>query len=254
MKLKPDFLMDLDFKPSNEWPASVPALALSNQLICGFNLSSHHPVFEHTFQNQDHSLILLKSIYPQLTLPELARLIKSPVFSQYFEIDSLLKAYQYHASPELTEILNLLFNCNSDFQNFVSFKKIGPQELVPLLMLDEDNRIFVTQEVLNANESKQDSVKRIELLCDLIQMKNTTECLQDLNQNQLLQLRHPVTTSRDQSLSATSLPWSSQIKKKFKRQGDKAGFDIQFFAGTPVELNKLAQNLTKVAQEWNLKA
>jgi len=75
-----------------------------------------------------------------------------------------------------------------------------------------------------------------------------------LNQTELTQKRFPVTTTRDESLKSSELPWLSQIKTQFKRRGDKAGFEVQFFAGTPAELTKLAQNLTKVAESWNSKS
>ncbi len=254
MKLKSNFLLGLNFKPLSIWPDTVPALSLGNELLCGFNLNSDHPVFEHAHTNPDTSLNLLKSIYPQLTLPELARLIHSTAFSQFFRLESLLKTYQFHTNPELLEIMALLIQMSDELQDMVSFKKIGAQELTPLLDLDLESRTFVVAEILNANESKQESVKRLELLSDLLLMKNSAESLSGLKLSELVQKRFPVTTGRDQVLGSSALPWLSQIKTQFKRQGDKAGFEVKFFAGTPAELSKLAQNLTRVAQEWNSKS
>ncbi len=84
-------------------------------------------------------------------------------------------------------------------------------------------------------------------------MGHKIETLKTLNQNKIIQKRFPITSLRDKSMETSRLPWLSQIKTEFKRRGDKAGFDVQFFAGTPAELNKLAQNLSKVAREWNSK-
>lgn len=254
MKLKSNFSYDLDFKPLGLWPDTVPAVALGQQLLCGFQLADQHPVFEHAFTTQTAALDLFKSLYPQLTLPELARLIHSSEFKNFFESTALLKAYNFHSSPELLEVLELLFQSPAEFQNFVSLKKIGPQELVPMLGLNFQQREFVATEILAADESKQESVKRIELLADLILMGQTEDSLKTLNQTELTKKRFPVTTTRDENLKSSNLPWLSQIKTQFKRRGDKAGFEVQFFAGTPAELTKLAANLTKVAESWNSKS
>lgn len=251
MKLKSNFLTGLDFKPLGLWPDTVPALALGNQLLCGFQLDSNHPVFEHADQGFSNNASLLKTLYPSLTLPELARLTKSATFQNYFEVTSLLKTFGLHSSPELLEILELLTQTSDEFQNFVSQKKFGAQELIPLTTLNSEQVQFVTMELLKADESKQDSVKRLELLSDLIQMGQND--LANLNLKALHEKRYPVTTTRDQSLEATQLPWPSQVRSQFKRRGDKAGFEVNFFAGTPAELSKLAQNLTKVAEAWNTK-
>lgn len=253
MKLKSNFSLGLNFKPQITWPDTVPALSLSSQLLCGFDLNSDHPVFEHAHTSFETSLKLLKSIYPQLTLPELARLVHSSAFNQFFQIESLLKTYQFHANPELIEIMAMLVQTTREFQDMVSAKKVGAQELTPLLDLNSDQRNFIATEILNANESKQESVKRLELLSDLLLMKHSDDTLSGLKLSELVQKRFPVTTSRDQALGSSQLPWLSQIKTQFKRQGDKAGFEVKFFAGTPAELVKLAQNLTRVAQEWNSK-
>lgn len=251
MKLKSNFSSNLNFQPLSLWPDTVPALALGTELLCGFHLPSDHPVFVHPQTSPELSLNLLKSIYPQLTLSELARLIRASSFDLYFQKNSLLKIYGFSTSPETFEIFNLLYNSSKEFQDFVSLKKMGPQELYPLLSLNSESQHFITGEILRAEESKQESVKRLETLSDLIQMSHEVGSLKNLSLSQLLQKRFPVTCQRDQSLSSASLPWLSQIKTQFKRRGDKAGFEVQFFAGTPAELNKLAQNLTKVAQEWN---
>ena len=253
MKLKSNFLTGLDFKPLDLWPDTVPALALGNQLLCGFQLDSNHPVFEHADQGFAQNVALLKTLYSSLTLPELARLIKSATFQNYFEATSLLKTYGFHSSPELLEILELLTSTTDEFQNFVSSKKFGAQELIPLTSLNSEQVQFVTKELRTADESKQDSVKRLELLSDLIQMGQDLTSLTRLSLKALHEKRYPVTTTRDQSLEAATLPWPSQVRSQFKRRGDKAGFEVNFFAGTPAELSKLAQNLTKVAEAWNTK-
>ncbi len=251
MKLKSNFASGLDFTPSQLWPDTVPALALNQQLLCGFHLKANHPVFEHPLTNHESTLRLFKSVYPQLTLPELARLSQAPAFNEYFDIASVMSAYQYKFTPELQDTLKLLADAPFDFQNFVALKKIGPQELTPLIGLKGSTRTFVIEEILRAQESKQDSVKRLELISDLLQMNHPEESLKNLKLVELTQKRFPVTSARDQSLSEAPFSWSSKIRSEFKRRGDKAGFEVQFFAGTPAELTKLAQNLTQVAQEWN---
>ena len=253
MKLKSNFSCALDFKPSQTWPDTVPAIALEQELLCGFQLNNDHPVFEHPFQNPEQALKLLKSVHPQLTWPELARLFMQPAFKNFFEATDVFKAYGFFFSPDLEQILNLIVQTPAEFQEFVMAKKVGALELQPLVDLPKASQDFVVHEVLKAEESKQESVQRIELLSDLIQMGQNLAELENMKLQALIQKRYPVTASRDQSLQASELPWLSQIKRQFKRRGDKAGFEVHFLAGTPAELNKLAQNLSRVAEAWNVK-
>jgi hypothetical protein len=251
MKLKSNFSSRLDFKPLVFWPDTVPAVALGHELLCGFDLSADHPVFTHEWKDFSSASALLKSIYPHLTLSELARLGSLADFPKYFDFDDVVKTYGFYPSNELKSVLSLLAKLPLDFQNLVSSKKMGPQELLPLTDLSLDEALFVTTEVFSADESRQENVKRIELLSDLLRMKFLFDDLRGLKLHSLIEKRYPVTSARDQSLQQTHLPWLSQIKSQFKRRGDKAGFEVQFFAGTPAELQKLATNLAKVAEAWN---
>ncbi len=254
MKLKSNFSLGLDFKPLQSWPETVPAVALGSYLLCGFSLPEDHPVYEHPLQNSfDHSNVL-KSLYPQLTLSEIARLFQTPDFSKVFTPEPIEKAYGFHLTPETQEVLSYLPQTPESFQTLLSQKKWSPQDLHPLLLLPLSSRAFVIEELLSHADSKQESVKRLELLSDLLMMKHSPESLSGMKLEILHQKRYPLTTDRDSAQKKQDLPWLSQIKNQFKRRGDKAGYEVQFFAGTPAELNKMAQNLTRVAEAWNSKS
>ncbi len=243
--------MGLDFKPLQPWPASLPAVALEDELIGGFQLPIDHAVYCHKFENTEASAALLKSLYPQLTLPELARLALTRSFPKYFSIESLLRTYQFQYSPDLESVLTMIGNFLPEFQNLISDKKMNFQEFECLIPLTASRLVFIQTEVLKNRESRQEIAKRLEYLSDLIQMGRAESELTNLALSDLHKHRYPVTSVREQALAQSELPWHSQIRSQLKRRGDKAGFEIQFFAGTPAELSKLAQNLSKVAQEWN---
>lgn len=251
MKLKSNFSLGLDFRPLLTWPSTLPAVALGNDLISGFDLPSDHSVYCHPFENFEASASLLKSLYPVLTLPELSRLFHSAAFGKYFGIESLLKAYHFQFSPDSESILKMIATFSVEFQSVISDKKMSFQEFEILLCLSNDHLQFVQNEVLKTRESRQEIAKRIEYLTDLLQFGKMESELRGLSLSELYRLRFPVTSGREQDLAQSELPWHSQIKPQLKRRGDKAGFEIHFFAGTPAELSKLAQNLSKVAQEWN---
>jgi hypothetical protein len=251
MKLKSNFSLNLDFKPLREWPESLPAVALGDEILGGFERDHDHPVFVHEWTSFDQSVRIFKSLHPQLTLPELARFHASPRFRRYFQTDSLLRAYGFHPAPDLERVLEFVAQRSLTFQNLVSEKKLSFQELECLLPLDRPSLELIEQDTFKIRESRQELARRFEYLSDLIQMGKSSTEIFVRSLEELRQLRFPVSTARDEALSDTELPWHSLIKSKMKRRGDKAGFEIQFYAGTPAELTKLAQNLSKVAEAWN---
>src|SRR5690349_20922812 len=119
MQLKSNFSSHLDFKPLVFWPDTVPAIALDDELLCGFNLDDQHSVFTHECKDFSSASLLLKSIYPLLTLPEIARLVSLVNFQKYFDLDDVVKTYGFYSSDELKSVLSLLAQLPFDSQNFV---------------------------------------------------------------------------------------------------------------------------------------
>lgn len=251
MKKKSEFDLTLDFQPQAKWPISLPAVALGTHLLTGFQHGSNHPVHQHSVKDLETHTDLFYDLYPSLGLCEIARLLTNPLFPELFSEESLLEKYGLHPSPDFKAVCKLLIQAPSHFQNWVENKKPGYHELIPLLGLNHEQQVFIMSQVVNSVDSKSSGAYRIEFLSDLLQIGLTMDSLLGLSLEELKQKRYPNTTNRDQKLSQISFHWPKAVRSRFSRQGDKGGFDIQFFAGTPLELTKTAQHLMKVAEEWN---
>lgn len=243
-----DYNKKLDFQPLEKWNSMLPALAANETLLSGFSLDKNHPVFDWGTLEPDLLLQKFSEIYAQLTLPELARLIH---LDSGFSFQQLAQAFHFHPTEDLLSVLKILSAQSLDVQNWLSQKKWGLSELRPLLLLNLNQQTQILHGLFQKNGSKQDSVTILELLCDLLLMKYDFAILEEKSLPQLKLLRFPMTADRDEQLKQSPLPWPSMIKSKVQRRGDRAGFDVQFFAGSPVELEKLSDQLKKVAQQWS---
>lgn len=242
----------LQFFPLINWPTSLPAISIGNVIVAGvIDSNDSQTMHQLNFESPEKTSQQFFDIHPLLTLPEIARVIHHPVSEGWLDKDRLIQNYGFYPSPDFYKVCKLLVQLPLDFQNLMGIKKMGLSELLPLLSLDLETVLKVTQSILERSESKSETVQRIEWLSDLILIHNSVENFLPMSLIQLRALRFPETTQRDDSLKNTRLPWSTPIKTKMHRKGDAAGFDIQFFAGSPSELEKIAENLKKVASSWN---
>ncbi len=251
MQKKSEFDLSLHFHPQSSWPLSLPAVAIGPYLIAGFEGDDDGPVHIHPLHDTNANTDIFVEIYGSLSMPEVARLLSAPNFHQVLSESDLLKAFGFHPTPDLRQIFKIVTQLPFKFQSWLSQKKVGAQELAPLLNLNSTQRIFVAEEILAANDSKSEAMVRLELLSDLILMEISPSELTQVSLLELKRRRYPQTFERDQRVSQLNLAWPKTVRGQFARRGDKGGFDIHFFAGTPVELMKTAQTLIKVAEEWN---
>jgi hypothetical protein len=241
----------LFFRPLTKWPESLPALSYKGILISGFEHSRQHPVYELPSGPDSTFSQLIVEIYPSLTLPELARIIYHPLSAQILEPQQLIRTMGFHDSADFRKVLKLITQLPNGFQDWISSKKVGAQELFPLLNLTIEKATLLTNRLIELSETKSETIQRLEWTSDLVLMNHDIKKLLILSLVELRQTRFPNTTLRDEHLKSLNLPWSSHLKPKMQRRGDQSGFDVQFFASTPYELEKLADNLKKVATAWN---
>lgn len=244
-------IQHLDFFPLLNWPSSLPSIAIGNIVIAGFDALDSQPLHHLHYESPEKTSQQFFEVHPLLTLPEIARVLQHPLSTDWLNKDRLIQSYGFYPSPDFHKISELLAQLPMDFQNWVAIKKVGPSELFPLLSLDINVSIQIANSLMEKSESKSELVQKIEWLSDLLLMNHSIDSLLDKNLSELRALRFPETVKRDEKLKNTSLPWSGPIKTKMHRKGDTAGFDIQFFASSPVELEKIADNLKKVASSWH---
>ena len=248
---------NLDFKPIATWPSALPAVAVCAELISGFNLADSHPVIDwEKPQGQSTWASSIKSIYPDLSLPEIARLKKS---LKNFDISwpSMLAQYNLRPSENLDRILDIIIQLPMPLQNWLSDKKMSVQDLMiftaaPIEIISECLN-FVSQNGF----SKSQAVSTIEYLCELklSGQVDQFDSFIDTNSDEIFKKiyakRHSQTVERDQAREKKlNLPWPQNIKPQISRRGDRSGFEFKIFVASPLELKKYLIGLEKVVQEW----
>lgn len=258
----------LDFHPDNPWPDLLPLYCHTDELLCGFQ--RHSSENENAIHLEHQSLPLcIKTIYPQLSFPELSRLIAqlSARFPNsthlYNEIWSL---YGYHARENLALLAQKIIQLPLDIQRWLSQKKMAPQDLAPFRALDDLSVLDdYWDELLLANPSKSEGVKWLEMLIELILMdftktqlmpsSSSTENPQSRSTAQWLShlhaLRYPLSTQQadqaEQKIRTFSWPPKSEVR--WSRRGDRSGVELKFFFSNPQELKINTLRLEKIAQD-----
>ncbi len=263
---------DLNFEPQSLWPTIWPAFAYKDSLLTGFERSSGLAI-----QLDAELGECLLSVYPKLTLSEIARLKPklSPYMNQSQFADWLYKM-DLRPSEDLTAILDLLPSLPKTFQDWIQTKDLSSRDLSPLLiasrqlspdlLLNHLNQIaqqFKTSETSNPI-SKSESVQILELTLELLTRDSSTSDVQRFKTlmretqessqqwlSRLRAIRNPVTAARDlnRELKLTQLtrPKGSQVR--WVRVGDQAGIELRLWLTSSQATKDTLESLKKMATE-----
>jgi hypothetical protein len=249
---------NLEFTKYRKWPSPLPAIAWKKHLLCGFER------FDGQVIDMDCDLSeLLKSIYVELSLTELAQLsaLKPGLISQE-DFDSILKAYALKSNSDLQSILQILPQTPPEFQDFVHHKKIGPRELSPLRavpILADIAELLISIAV--SPLSKSQAVVILEMTIDLYLMGRPLSDLikgDDERAEAWLERisghRLPLTKKTDQefTLKTSAFSWPSHVKAEWVRKGDQSGLQISLFATSQLDFRKKLLGINKINDELTL--
>lgn len=245
----------------NFWPLKAGSAQWPTMAFC----DSHGAVHLFTPPPSEQILIchkppttwlqLFKETYPELTLPEMARLLQQP-HQEFFSVEELLQAYNWRVQENLFSLLKLIPRLTLEQQNWLSKKEMQLQDLQIALSVDfalfQQSVEFVQTHAF----SKSQAVSAIEWICELLASKSISEIPSFVGSaedvfNELKKIRYPQTYQRDQSQQDTFQKiWPSTVKAQFQRRGDRGGFEVRFFAASPVELKKTLLSLDPVLEKW----
>ncbi len=250
LKKNDDFNTNLNFGPFN--PAKTAGLAHSthNTLIAGFDLESSSYVIDHGHLNSERLLQLWIQLYPNLTFMEKARLTHHPLVTEMTSPFYLLNEF-YGFNTQLNKISSLLLQLKPHMQKWLSQKSFGPSELLALMdfSIEEMDRLIAIS--IEKNDSRQLASLRFELMQELKGLGYNFDTLIPLEIEELKKCRYPITHLRDEKFLTYVKNWPVKTRAKAQRRGDLIGFDVNFFVSSPAELEKLSEQLKKVANEWN---
>jgi len=270
---------NLDFNPESPWPELLPLYCYEDELLCGFNRTTIDPETKVISLEGQSLPILIKTIHPNLSFPEVARLVEKLSLSLDKTKDctnEVWNLYGYHARENLIILAQKITQLPRDIQRWLSQKKFSPQDLAPLRALN-DLKIMndFWDELLISNPSKSEGVKWIELLVELLLMdfkfeqihpngikmnsvsgeNSTTSCSQSLSTSlwlsHLQALRYPLSTNQDllAETKVRSLHWPAKSEARWSRRGDRSGIELKLFFSNPSELKLNLVRLEKVSNE-----
>lgn len=250
----------LDFKPVGGWPAPLPTMSWGRWQLTHFqNLARHnYDLSQGGFSFEE----VFFSLYPRLTLSELARIytgwpesFKSEVginWTLFFE------NYRLNYNSTLIHTLETLASTPEDFQNWVSLKGLSIGDLAPLLSVPNDLDLTALYSRLSvANPSKSIGVQILEWMIELSLMGHEIPHISpspmDANEwwQLLKSLRYNNTVLLDNTRShaTKSLPWPSHTQAQWQRRGDEGGIDVRFFVTSEKDLEQKIKGLMKVQEK-----
>jgi hypothetical protein len=246
---------DWDFKPLDLWPSVLPLYCFQDQLLCGFERASRE------IQEDSNSVLelegpleeIIKALYPQLTLPELARLTEKMGSQDLRFLSHLFRIYGYTYTQELQENLKTLLTLSLEHQNWLSEKDISPRDLERMIPLEQTTVRFSQslQFCIQNRFNKNQCLQACEWIHELSAMGHTEDSLflppmpAEQFLRQLKSLRYPQSTYIDasQNRQLQNLAWPNKTEARWTRQGDMAGVEIQLRAHTELEIEKQISTL-----------
>lgn len=251
----------LHFFPQKNPPAGFPAVAFHKKLISGFTQTPVHPVFSWDSSSAESAggwIEIFYSLYPELTLPELARIQNLAAYKAYFPFENLLQKYHYKPSENLHRVLQRILELPMDLQNYLSDKKWSTLDCLIFLTLPSPQLAALLRFIQLQNFSRSQGVQALEWLVEMqmsaavdFNLTNFESEQAEASFQKIQKARFPQTVSRDLDREQNlSLPWPSAIKPQFLRRGDRSGFEFKLFVSNPIELKKYLAGLERVAQEW----
>jgi hypothetical protein len=246
----------LDFKPESPWPVGLPSVAIQGFIIAGF--SSSEFVFNHLVEpNSPQALDIWKSVHPELSFAECARLAQKLGQSPW-TAENLLSLWGFAWRDQQIFSAEWLLRQTESFQKWAAQKKIAPNDIAGLRLADPEKLFPFLSQVIQLDLSKSFALQLLELTVDLLYFDENPEKILSLwpkNKNDvefslkhLRALRYPQTTSMDTELEGKmkKLPWPGTSQAKWVRHGDRAGIELKLFVSQPSDLKKYLISLERV--------
>lgn len=239
-----------NFQPRQAFSPLLPAWALDGHLLSGFEMGPEHPVHNIKVSNPGDVSALLKALYPQLSWPELIRLLDRPDTEKFFNAEHLMETYGFGWDIHWQRVSDLLISWPLEIQNYISDKNIRPFDLIVLMSLSLDVQIALMQKMVSRDLTKSQFCQALELAGETLLLGTTLDQILDVMSlpnflDELKKLRFPVTYTQDQSLKSKieKASWPKGVQAQPQRRGDTLGIEFRIFAKNREELTKILKNL-----------
>lgn len=267
MKLVPPTVCDsgfFDFQPQKKWPENWPPFAWNYKLITGFTQSGYHHALEFNDKEKpgkyDSFLKLFHSCYPQLSLPELGRILNKWDVRQLsgFSWTDFFALYHYHQDfPFLKIFFTKLTSTPAAFQKWVTEKKLHLNDLRILNSLPNiDDLSFMFEWIAEKNVSHLHGIKSLELGGELLLMgfKETDILNENLMDNPQAMVQHielkrkmkTLSKDQEQQKKLANTAWPNQVHGQWVRKGDQSGLEIKLWCKNQGELQKKLKTLNNM--------
>lgn len=200
-----------------------------------------------------------RALRPNDTWLDLIEILPSLSSDLRISAAELWEAYQLR-KPE-PRLLMILPQLSENFRAWMKAKKIGANDLAPLLSLpesDDASQILAPLMPELQHLSRQDGVRALELWIELCLMDHPAEVMarQAVESatawlERLKQLRCPRTAGQDQFSKSwlEQQSWPRGMKLKFQRQGDQSGIELKVTLRRPQDLTQLSKDLDQISQK-----
>ena len=221
-------------------------------MIAGFHTATEQSL---NYEEPPFSAVFLAA-HPELSLAELARLFKRlkdhALFTQ-IDWPVVVQALGWHWNQHLEKVLLLVADTPLEFQHWSSARKFGIRDFSPLASLPSiDSLQPLLLQLARHNLGYHHGRNLLEWGVELILMGTTAgEINKSGGENEaewmqrVQSLRFPQSFSNEQKAQAVlkSLPVPPHTSIDWKRQGDLAGLQVEFFAHSREELRKKLERL-----------
>jgi hypothetical protein len=262
---------ELNFFPLQTWPEALPVFSWQQFQLTGFRITTESRIVNLAENSQINLLEALHSCYPNLSLPEMARLhdcLKN-LRPQYLPENwpkQFWEARERHWNANVEKTISALTKISRSFQDWASEKGLGLNDLAILRSLS-DVDFFQTQPLFQwiacSGCTKNDGVFVLEAALELwkmdrLSMKGTFEIdpLPDptILRKLLDKLRRPLAFAAEErkQQQLLSIPWPAHVRPRWQRRGDKLSLEIKFEAISSADFKKKLEGLGRACQHLEI--
>jgi len=240
----------MDFQPRQVPSRLYPPIAHNGVQISGFSS-------EQTAVHYDEQSLadLIFEIYPELSVPELARL-KTVLDKLELPVEEVLLRYGFRENDLTQAVFDFVASLPMEIQEALSEKQFNFGDLRSIRPSAQGASALciALAHFVGLRMSKSQIVEACELFNELYEMR-PFELPRNLDRDQVLnflrEARFPESLKKDSDRQrlVKSKKWPLKSNVKWSRQGDLSGIEIKLFLTSPAEFKRALHDLNQIEVE-----
>ena len=242
------------YRVLNFRPLSEPSSLFPPMVVGGIQISGFQSILEPIQRDYELGSAIFET-YPELSLPELARLLTN-LESLGQSASEVLLRYGLRDNEITRNVLGFVSSLPDALQDFLSERDFQVGDIRAFLPSQNSTTQMVQfmEHCVSLRMSKSQFVEACELAGELIELGDF-DWDHQLDREKLIKFlkrkRYPNATQKDEqrTLNTKKQRWPSRSQVNWTRRGDLSGLEIKLFISSPAEFVRAVEEISRVSVE-----